>query len=238
MYSKYDIINIQYVNDVPQPAKKTFYDNFILLYNKRFSKKLTANIGPGYTIEKFNIPYIAIDENTFFNTTTTKILMGLRFNDASRQFYLRPKFEIGRVAQAGEQNTSNIESVNVLKFNLYSVYKDFDLFLQYQNGPSGIYNQYYYFNSSYLTKWIYVMPSYNKTFFNNRINIDLRANYRYDIALDDRYLAFNTLINFYLPDDWTLWLLNSINTNTKRDLINNSTLRYTSVFLKLAFEKN
>ncbi|OQY03742.1 MAG: hypothetical protein B6I20_04430, partial [Bacteroidetes bacterium 4572_117] len=108
---------------------------------------------------------------------------------------------------------------------------------QYENGSKGIYNQYYYFNSGYITKWLYIMPSYNKTFFNNKINLDFRANYRYDIALDDKYLAFNTIMNFYLPYEWTLWLLNSVNTNTKRDQVNNSTLRYTTVFFEAGIRK-
>jgi outer membrane protein OmpA-like peptidoglycan-associated protein len=236
-YSKFDIVNIQYVNDVPQPAKKTYFDNYILSYNRNLNKYLSLTIGPGFSVGKFNIPYIAIGTNEFFKTTTPKLLIGLRYNDVGRQFYLRPKIEIGQVSPVGEQNTTGFESVNIFKFNLYSVYKDFNLFLQYQNGPTGIFNQYYYFTTGYLTKWIYVMPSFNKNLFNNKINLDFRANYRYDIALDDKYLAFNTVLKLFLPDSWTLWLLNSVNTNTKRDLINNSTLRYTSVFFEAGIRK-
>ncbi len=236
-YSKHDLINIQYVNDVPQPAKKSYFDNYILLYNKSINKMLSFNIGGGYYLEKFNIPYVITNENQFFSTTTTSILMGLRFSDASRQFYIRPKIEIGKNIPTEEQNTGTFQSVNILKFNLFSSYKDLDLYLQYQNGPNGIYNQYYYYTSGYITKWLYIMPSYNKSFFYNKINLDFRANYRYDISLDDKYLAFNTLLTFYLPWDMSLWLLNSINTNTKRDQINNATIRYTSVFFEAGIRK-
>ena len=236
-YAKFDQVNMQYINDVLQPAQKTYYDNYILFYNKNLNKKLSFNIGPGFNIEMFNTPYIAIGSNDFFKTHTAKILTGLRFNDISRQLYINPKIEIGKIIPINEQSINTWKATNTFKFNLYSRYKDIELYVQYQNGPNGIYNQYYYFNSGYLTKWLYFMPSYNKTFFNDKINIDLRANYRYDIALDDKYLAFNTIINFYLPDDWTLWLLNSVNTNTKRDQINNATLRYTSVYFEVGIRK-
>ncbi|OQY00529.1 MAG: hypothetical protein B6I20_08580, partial [Bacteroidetes bacterium 4572_117] len=236
-YSKHDIVNIKYINDVPQPTQKSFFDSYLLLYNKNLNKLLSFNIGPGFNIEKFNTLYITLGSNDFFKTMTTRAIIGLRFYDISRQLYIRPKIEIGQIVPVKEQNINNNKPRNTYSFNLFTKYRDFSLYAQYENGSKGIYNQYYYFNSGYITKWFYIMPSYNKFFFNNKVNIDLRANYRYDIILEDKYFAFTTLTKFFLPDSWTLWLLNSVNTNTKRDQRNNSSVRYNSVFFEAGIRK-
>jgi hypothetical protein len=76
--------------------KKTYFDSYILSYNRNLNKYLSLTIGPGFNVEKFNIPYITVGTDEFFKTTTPKLLIGFRYNDLSRQFYLRPKIEIDR----------------------------------------------------------------------------------------------------------------------------------------------
>lgn len=238
-YNKIDNINIAYINHVQQPIKKTFYDGYELTYIKSIDKNTSLHFGPVFKIESTNLPYILTNPGIYFNTLNYRFAIAVRYNNTVSKVYLKPKIDFGQIMVNNDlaEVPTTKKSVLTYNINLYSVYRNFNLYGQFRNGPSGIFSQYSYFESGYYSKWLVFIPAYNKDFFNQKLNLDLRGNYRYDITNQNKYYSLATQLTFFLPDFWTLRVQNSLTSHTKYDALNNTNYRYSTTYFEASIRK-
>jgi len=234
-YFKNDQINLSYINDVEQPTQKIYYDSYELTYNKYLNKNMGVSFGGILKNERFNLPYLPA-ENVYFSTLNPRVMVAFKIKNAFSNFYFKPKIDIGQIITTQEINTKTNPYLT-FNVNLYATYKYFGLFGQYRNGPYGIYAQYYYNTYEYFTKWLVVIPTYNRTFFDNLVNVDLRGNYRYDINTKNKYISFATQLQFYLKNSWTIRFLTSTSSYSKYDAINNYFIKYNSTYFEAGIRK-
>ncbi len=239
LYSKQDNINKLTNNKLGEDKAKTTYDAFQLMYNKKLTKHISIYVGPVLRFEKFNFPYIDTIPNLYFKTYSPRAELSLKYNNHNSKLYIRPTFNVGQVSVQNAMNIENAKNTNYMTYSLYlnALYKSARLYFIYRNGPNGIYNQYYYYTSNYFTKWLFLMPSYNRYFFNDRLNLDLRATYRLDIQNKSNGLNFTTNLTMLLAPTWTLRTLASLSSNTRYDKQNNRASKYTSAYLEVAIRK-
>ena len=239
-YTKNDFINSYYVNELHQPIQKTYSDNYEITYARRYNQKLSFYLGPIVIKERFNTPYITTNPNTFFGTLNTRVALSLRYNDPANKFYFKPKLDFGNVMVENAENlniSSSLSKFLTYNINLYTRFKDFSFYAIYRNGSYSLYGHYYYYTSGYNSNWMFLMPSYNRNFFNNTMNVDIRGTYRLDVIEQNKSYSLTSQLAFYLKNSWTLRLLNSISTQIKYNSVSNSFLRYNSSFFEASIRK-
>lgn len=238
-YLKNDLISTNYIYDIPLAQTKSTYDALEFNYSHLLTKHLSVQAGPLVRFEKFNIPYIDTIDNFYFKTYSSRLSLALKYSKHSSKLYIRPSIDIGNIVVSNALGIENAEDTEYLTYNinLNAFYKATSLYLTYRNGPHGIYNQYYYYSADYFSKWLFLMPAYSKFFFNNKLNLDIRATYRLDVSSKNSSINLTTQLIMWLAKTWNLRILNSMSSSTRRDAINSTTLRYNSTYFEVALRK-
>ncbi len=234
-----NFVNKTYIDDILQPIPKLYSNNFGIIYDRGINRKINLILGPNIRNDRYNAPYLVTNENTYFGVLNTRVNFSIRYNDSRTQLYIKPSIDFGNIKVVEADILNNNSQSNYFTYNLslYSKYKNIFLYALYRNGPVSLYGQYYHYTENYYPKWFLITPSYDKNFFNNRLNINLRVNYRYDIASSDKYFSVTPQFQFYFPHFWTLRFLSSFTSNSKIDFVTSSIYRYNSSYFELAVRK-
>ncbi len=237
-YIKNNLINSRYIDDVYQPERKVYYDSYKIYYTKRISKNISTQIGPMLKFEKINTPYIDTLPFFYFKTFSPRIYMAAKYSKYRQKIYVRPSGDIGIIYVRDAMNKENkVLNYTTYNISLNAIYKNFNLYLIFRNGPYSIYQQWYYYNSNSFTKWLFVMPSYNVSVLKNKIDLDFRAAYRMDLEKHNNSLNATSQARIFITPSLTLRLLHAFNTYSKRNIINNTTQRYNSSYFEVALRK-
>ncbi|MFN8258736.1 MAG: OmpA family protein [Bacteroidales bacterium] len=244
-----------YIDDTLQPFqirnsnKTEIYHQFTPVTN------LSLTYGADYLLESSNqFMNTDLNQTVMFSTINYRLFVSGRIGIPDKRLVISPKFDFGRIEvdewQFVEKDTLKIPFTNTTIFSLNLTGKYFGGYIQLRNGPFDIYEQYYYFdyNNNHIVdslrivarplyRRLYIIPYYERYFFNQFLHFTIRGNYQMDLLQRLNTMGISTEIAFNLPYHFTVSLFNNSSSRTKKDPLTNATLRYNSTYFQLNLRK-
>jgi outer membrane protein OmpA-like peptidoglycan-associated protein len=237
IFQKRDYRTARYINDSLMPERFKLYDRFEINHQYAVNRILTFSYGPYYQIERSNQYYTDASES--FGTHNQRFFIQGRIQIPDRNFVISPRIDAGNILVMNlPENTPNtVPKYTTFNFFLTANSPNAGLIIQYRNGPFEINEQYFYHALSFYSKKLFVMPYYEKYFFNKQFLFQARANFQSDITNNTNVLTTSAQLSVFLPKNFSIWLINSFSSRSRRDPIFNSTFRYNSNYAQITLRK-
>ena len=238
-YLKRDYNPAFYVNDVLQPIRFLHYDKFILEHVVNVQTNTTLFYGGNYLMESTDQLSTATVNNSLFSTDNYRAFLKGRISIPYTKIVLTPQIDMGYINVLQAEAVTNATKTSYLTYNFYFnvTAKNWGLLFLYRNGPFHIYEQFYYYYSNYFSKRLSLISYYDKFLIKDLLKMTLRANYQSDIVSNSNNFTFTTQLDWYLPRDWSLYLLNSFSIRSFKDATNGAILKYSTNYMEVGVRK-
>ena len=214
------------------------FDDYRLYYSGYFNDYVNYQSGLELKAEKSN-QFYNLNSPDIFKSLNSRAFVMAQIKGGYNDVIVSPKVDFGIVnVEGAEQNIpSDRKTFYTANFNI-NIYKEgYGLYGMFRYGPYTIYEHYYYYRDGYFAKWFYLMPYYNKYFFNRTFNLDLKANYIYNISNNESGLTLNTQFNWFLKKDLSFYFLNSMSFRSRIDKATSKKYNYNSTYFEIGMRK-
>ncbi len=237
-YYKRDDNPAYYINDTIQPERFRKFDKYEISHQTIFSTIFSINYGAIYQLEKSN-QFYTLGSGDFFGTQNRRLFISGRINIPDTRIVIAPKLDVGNIIidNAVELNTFPTRNYMTYNFALNITSRNLGVFIQYRNGPFDIYDQYYYYSIGYFSKRLFVMPYYERFFLNKKLQFLVRGNLQTNFNDNTNVATLTTQLAAFLPHQFSIRIMNSASTRTRKDALTNATLRYNSSYFQLGIRK-
>ncbi|MBN2757985.1 MAG: hypothetical protein JXR51_12480, partial [Bacteroidales bacterium] len=178
------------------------------------------------------------DADLFYKSYSSHMFTSLNII-ANRKISFNPRLELGqvRVLEPSSVDPSKNKPYSTFKISVNVTAKNYGLYTFFQNGPFNLFEQMYYFQNNFFTKWFYLMPYYKTTFLNKTVHLDVRANYINNIVTNENIFSLNTQLQWFLPRDFSIRLFNSISSRNRYDVGTNTKYNYSNTYFEVGIRK-
>lgn len=205
--SKYNRYNIESTSIV----SSTSSSNRTGLTEYTFSPDLKTQIFIGASVNnsQFNTGNLDINRETF-SSINYKLILGARFRNSIGTTSISPKVEIARANILNNPyselypSSVNRENINWQYFSLNFRSRDFNILAFYTSGPRSVLDQLNYSIYNRNTRKLQFMPTYNKFFFKDIMNLNIGMSYSNDIISHSTYTNLTGQVYWYLPKYWRI----------------------------------
>ncbi|MBU0765375.1 MAG: hypothetical protein KJ607_11130 [Bacteroidetes bacterium] len=245
-YYYYKIAPRNYLADSLLPIIVSKSETMNMTYSVFLNPRITLMVTPEIIKQASNGFYIKVSEEEYFATTFGRISVGSTFRGSSQGFSITPRIWFGYVNvtdfapydDMGQYNPNiqDIPAVPVVITGLSVMHKRWRLFVNYYNGPFALYQQYYYYLYGIRSSSVYIMPQYNRIFFDGVLHLNLASSYMYDSY---NYHRFNITANLkaYLRKGWTFGINTNFFESMRLNKEKEEKLSYYSLYLQAELRK-
>jgi len=210
-------------------------DRTQISYNRTVNKNIFYQIGLSSRFESTKGLYSS-NPDSLFNITMPGFFSLVNVHIDKLTF--EPRLEIFRLYELKNSEALRYnQGVNALNISFNIQTKNVGLYSLFKYGPNSIYEHFIYLQDKVVTKWFFLMPFYKKSFFEDKVLLDLRANFINNLNNSERTFNLNTQLFWYLPNDFSVRLLNTFYSRSRIDLNTNIKYSYSNIYFEIGLRK-
>lgn len=216
------------------------------LLRKIFSRELIVFAGPVGERKTTN-SFMFYDEVNPFTTHSLKLQTGARINDG-RGLIISPTLFLGYTfiqsysepdPNLFKRPTSLSRSDNFFnaRFSLNVRGPEWGAFANYFYGPFSINQEISKFYFDIFAHSVRIMPYFERYIYRDVIFLSSRLGYMYDFAFKSSRVNLNNQVDIFLPNHYTLTVLNSYSYQLSTDLLSEQNFTYSNNYFELRLTK-
>lgn len=238
-YIKQNYFPAVYSLGILQPTRYKYYDDVKLEHAINIDKTSNFYYGLNYIQEKTN--QILSTNGTFepFLTDNYRLFVKTVIRLKYKNLQITPHFDFGKIYVNKAYDFANTGNLNTFTYNFYFnvTARHSGLLLFYRNGPFQIYEQYYLYLNNYYTKRLFITSYYDKYLLKKLLLLNLRANYQLNLASNTNLFNLSAQFTWFLPYDWSVYLLSNYSLRTLQDERTKAMLKYSTGYMEIGIRK-
>lgn len=222
-----------------QPIRYKYYDDVKLEHAANIDKTTDFYYGINYIKEKTNQLLSPIGTFEPFLTDNYRLFVKAVIRVKYKNIQITPHFDFGRVYVNKAYDFANTSNLSTFTYNFYFnvTARRSGLLLFYRNGPFQVYEQYYYYLNNYFTKRLFITAYYDKYLLNKLLLLNLRGNYQANLVDNTNLFNLSTQFTWFLPHDWSVYLLSNYSLRTLQDERTKAMLKYSTGYMEIGIRK-
>jgi outer membrane protein OmpA-like peptidoglycan-associated protein len=221
------------------------YSDARLIFRKLFDRNLSIFAGPVYERKSSN-SFFYYDQVNPFSSQSAKFSAGARISDGLGTT-LTPAATVGYTFVTDYSLASERFPNLVIKdsrHNLFNAHISLNLrrifwgtYLNYFYGPTSINQEISQFYTGFGANSIRVMPYMDRYLYRDIIKFSAKASLLHDFSFKTSRVIFNTQMDAYLKNNYTLSILNTYSYQLTTDLITEDNYTYSNNYFELRLKK-
>jgi outer membrane protein OmpA-like peptidoglycan-associated protein len=221
------------------------YSDARLIFRKLFDRNLSLFAGPVYE-QKSSNSFFYFDQVNPFSTQSAKLSTGARISDGLGTT-LSPSATVGYTFITSYSLPSdrfpNLVVDNPRR-NLFNAHISLNIrrihwgtYLNYFYGPNSINQEISQFYTGFGANSVRIMPYMDRYLYRDIIRLSTKASLLHDFSFKTSRVIFNTQMDAYLKNNYTLSILNTYSYQLTTDLITEENYTYSNNYFELRLKK-
>ena len=189
--------------------------------------------------------FAALDPNTFFGVNSYSIIVGSRINFSNLAMTLSPSMKLGygTVYSFSEHYFGDLVALDPAKKRMYQVLSamlrgnGWGTMFSYYNGPRTLFEYYIHFYSAKNTRYLRVMPYYDRFIYKDILQLRLQLSYNNNIVGGSTYTTFSGNLSYYLPHDWKFYFQTVYSVQNRKESGSEAQSKYATVYFETGVHK-
>jgi outer membrane protein OmpA-like peptidoglycan-associated protein len=250
--TSYDlIVNDRNYQPVIESASGTTAERFQqtsdvkLIMRKNINRNFNVYGGPVYGRKSTNSFFLYDDINPF-SSQSAKVNLGVRlrdglgttFNPAATlgytfiTSYSLPEENVPAMVMSNPKTSPFNSHISInLRRNYWGLY------LNYFYGPYSVNQEITQFYYNITTNSIRLMPYFDRFIYKDQVKLSSKVSFLHDFSFKTTRLILNNQIDFFLPNDYTVSVLNTFSQQVTTDLLTEDNYTYNNNYFELRVKK-